>query len=261
MALQDILARVRRRLRLKAGKSPNPYFPFAAQELDPSEAARLEAEADTDLAKIIYGHKGRVVHKWLQYPQVYEREFANYRGTDVNFLEIGVFKGGSIELWRNYFGEKAAIAGLDINPDCAGYVDAPNKVFIGSQADPAFLRSVIDDIGAPDIILDDGSHVASHQMITFKTLFPLLKTGGLFVIEDLHTAYWPGFYEGGYKRPGTAIELAKTLIDDMHAWYHDKGSKLADRTTIRSVRFYDSIVVIEKGEVPMPQHIKVSGTD
>lgn len=258
MALQDIIARLRRRMRVNAGKAPNPYFPFADQELDPSEAARLAAEAKTDLERIIYNHKGRIVHKWLQYPAVYEREFAQYRGTDVNFLEIGIFKGGSLELWREYFGGDAKIAGLDINPDCAGYVDAPNRAFIGSQADPAFLRSVIDEISAPDIILDDGSHIADHQMVTFQTLFPLLKTGGLYAIEDLHTAYWPGFYKGGYKRSGTAIELAKTLVDDMHAWYHTNGCKLADKSAIASVRFYDSIVVIEKGDVPMPQHIKVS---
>ena len=95
-------------------------------------------------------------------------------------------------------------------------------------------------------------------MASFKTLFPLLADGGIYVIEDLHTAYWPGFHEGGYQRSGTAIELAKTLVDDMHGWYHAKGSKLADSSSVVSVRFYDSIVVIEKGNARMPQHIKVS---
>ena len=258
MAFQDLMARARKRLRLLAGKSANPFFPFADQELDPSEAARLKAEAGTDLERLIYGHKGRIVHKWLQYPRVYEKEFGGYCGTDVNFLEIGIFRGGSIELWREYFGQAAKIAGIDINPACKDYVEEPNRAFIGSQADEDFLKSVIDEIGSPDIILDDGSHVADHQMASFLILFPLLKTGGLYVIEDLHTAYWPGFYKGGYRRSGTAIELAKTLVDDMHAWYHAQGSKLADRTSIASVRFYDSIVVIEKGSVKMPQHIKVS---
>ncbi len=70
--------------------------------------------------------------------------------------------------------------------------DAPNQVRIGSQDDPAFLRSVIDEMGSPDIILDDGSHVSDHQKISFETLWPLLKVGGLYVIEDLHTAYFPG---------------------------------------------------------------------
>lgn len=258
MALQDILARMRWRSREWAGKRKNPYFPFSEQELDPSAAALLLAEAKTDLEKIIYSHKGRVVHKWLHYPKVYEREFSRYRSAPVNFLEIGIFKGGSLELWSKYFVKESKISGIDINPDCSNYVDAPNRAFIGSQEDPDFLRDVVRQIGAPNIILDDGSHVARHQLVAFKTLFPLLQTGGLYVIEDLHTAYWPGFYGGGYRRTGTAIEFAKVLVDDMHAWYHAKGSSLADRSAIASVRFYDSIVVIEKGDIAMPQHIKVS---
>lgn len=258
MAVQDILARLRWRLRARAGKQKNPYFPFSEQELDPSQAALLLAGATTDLEKIIYSHKGRIVHKWLHYPNVYEREFGRYKNDPVNLLEIGIFMGGSLEIWRKYFGSAAKISGIDINPDCANCVDAPNRAFIGSQADPDFLRDVVRQTGAPNIILDDGSHIARHQLITFKTLFPLLQTGGLYVIEDLHTAYWPGFYGGGYRRAGTAIEFAKVLVDDMHAWYHARGSSLADRGKIASVRFYDSIVVIEKGDIAMPQHIKVS---
>ena len=258
MDLRDIWAKINRKVRKIQGKDPNPYFPLADQELDPSEASRLENLATTDFERLIYSHKGRIVYKWLHYPHIYEREFAHYRNTDVNFLEIGIFKGGSIELWRKYFGEKAHISGLDIDPACADCVDKPNRAFIGSQADRGFLKNVIDEIGAPDIILDDGSHVANHQRISLETLFPLLKTGGLYVIEDLHTSYWPGFYEGGYRRSGTGIELAKNLVDDMHGWYHNNASIIADMSEIASVRFYDSIVVIEKGDIPMPQNIKIS---
>lgn len=258
MNLLDIWTRAVRKLRQALGLPLTQHFPYANQELDPSEAKNLAKSAQSDLEKLFYGHNGRIVHKWLHYLNIYEREFSEYRDTELNFLEIGVFEGGSIELWRNYFGPKAHIAGIDINPDCANYVEKPNKVFIGSQADKAFLSRVKNDIGALDIILDDGSHVAYHQMTSFRELFPILKSGGLYVIEDLHTAYQPGYHEGGYRRPGTAIELAKTLVDDMHAWYHKNGCKLADKTEIASVRFYDSIVVIEKGNISMPQHIKVN---
>lgn len=258
MAIQDLIARVRWRLRARSGKPANPYFPFAEQELAPSESGRLLASASCDLERLIYSHQGRVVHKWLHYPKIYARELEPFRSGPVNFLEIGIFMGGSLEIWRKYFGADAAIAGIDIEPACAACVDPPNRVFIGSQADPEFLRKVVREIGAPNLILDDGSHIAEHQLISFKTLFPLLQPGGLYLIEDLHTAYWPGYYRGGYRRKGTGIELAKTLVDDMHGWYHANGCKLADKQEIASVRFYDSLVVIEKGDVPMPQHIKVS---
>jgi cephalosporin hydroxylase len=168
-----------------------------------------------------------------------------------------VFKGGSLNMWREYFGPKATIFGIDINPDCATYATAPNQVRIGSQADPAFLKSVVDEMGAPDIILDDGSHFASHQRASFRALWPLLKDGGLYVIEDTHTSYWPGQCEGGYRRTGTAVELAKTLIDDMHGWYHTKGSKEAARDSIRAIHIYDSLFVVEKGKVDPPKHIMI----
>jgi len=258
MSLQDSWAKLGARIRTRFGGPPNPHFPFAEQALDASDVAQLVKEAGGELEKLVFRHKGQVLHKWLQFPVIYEKEFAIYQNTAVKMLEIGVFKGGSLELWRKYFGHEAAIFGIDINPECATYCDAPNQVRIGSQADPDFLHSVIEEMGAPDIILDDGSHVASHQKASFRCLFPKLKVGGLYVIEDLHTAYWPGFYEGGYRRKGTAIELAKSLVDDMHGWYHDKGERFAGKSEIASVRFYDSIVVIEKGEIAMPQHIKVS---
>jgi len=258
MSLQDSWARLGARIRTRFGGPPNPYFPFAEQALDASDVAQLVKEAGGELEKLVFRHKRRVLHKWLQFPAIYEKEFAIYQNTAVKMLEIGVFKGGSLELWCKYFGDGATIYGIDNNPECAGLCNEPNQVRIGSQADPAFLSSVVDEMGSPDIILDDGSHVSSHQEVSFRCLFPQLKTGGLYVIEDLHTAYWPGFYEGGYRRKGTAIELAKTLVDDMHGWYHNKGQRLGNKTEIASVRFYDSIVVIEKGDIPMPRHIKVS---
>ncbi|MEO1045714.1 MAG: class I SAM-dependent methyltransferase [Pseudomonadota bacterium] len=257
MNLTDIIGRLRQKIRKRQGR-PTNHFPFAERQIPASQAMQSLEEFPSDLAEIFFRHDGRVVHKWLHYLDVYSREFARYRNkADVNFLEIGVFKGGSLEMWRKYFGPDAKICGVDINPDCADYVDAPNQVRIGSQADPAFLRGVVEEMGRPDIILDDGSHVATHQQVSFETLWPLLNHNGLYVIEDLHTAYFPGFNEGGYQRRGTAIEVAKQIVDDMHGWYHPKKPLFADKNEVASVRFYDSIVVIEKQKVPMPSHMQV----
>jgi hypothetical protein len=110
-------------------------------------------------------------------------------------------------------------------------------------------------MGPPDIILDDGSLIAAHQTASFRTLFPLLKDGGLYIIEDLHTSYWDGCFEGGYKRKGTAIELAKQLVDDMHHWYH--GEAIALSTDVEAVHNHDSIVVIEKRSAKQPMHLHV----
>ncbi len=239
------------------GASVRDRFAFDHRALPPDEALRRAFAADTTMAQLFYRHEGRTIHKLAHYPATYDREFARFRGSPVRMLEIGVSKGGSIELWRRYFGADSAIWGIDIDPACADRVDPPNEVRIGSQADPAFLASVVAEMGSPDIVLDDGSHVADHQRASFAALFPALSVGGLYVIEDLHTAYWPGEHRGGYRRRGTAIEFAKQLVDDMHGWYHDRGARIAAASSIASVRFYDSIVVIEKGDDPRPHHVKL----
>lgn len=255
MALRDWLfdqtQRIRRRARLPILTGIEPF------RIAPEERGRLEAEASTDLERLFFRHRGRTIHKWVHYLSLYDRHFARYRQTPLKMLELGVSQGGSLELWREFFGPQATIFGIDVDPACADRVTPPNQVRIGSQADPAFLRTVLDEMGAPDIILDDGSHIAEHQRASFEILFPALRPGGLYVIEDLHTAYWPGCHSGGYRRAGTAIELVKQIIDDMHGWYHDKPLLTPAKDEILGVHAYDSIVFLEKGVKSRPGNILV----
>jgi hypothetical protein len=225
--------------------------------LDPEQRDGAAAEASGRLAEVFFSHRGRTIHKWVHYLEIYERHFAKYRDTPVKMLEIGVFKGGSLELWREYFGAAATIFGIDINPKCADCVMAPNQVRIGSQADPLFLQKVILEMGTPDIVLDDGSHIGSHQRKSFDTLFPLLNPGSLYVIEDLHTSYWTEPFGGGYRRADTAIGHVKQMIDDMHAWYHDNPTMSPAKTEVGAIHVYDSVVVIEKSIRRQPGHIQV----
>lgn len=224
--------------------------------LPTAEAASVRPQSTGAFADIFYANTGRLAHKWVHYLDVYETYFAKYRGTNVHMLEIGVYGGGSLEMWRKYLGPDATIFGVDINPDCATRADAPTQVRIGSQDDPAFLRRVAAEIGEIDIILDDGSHIGRHQDASFRTLFPLLKTGGIYAIEDLHTAYWTGEYEGGYRRAGSGIEIIKQMIDDLHSSYHDKGSATGAGDWIAAIHIYDSVAFIEKREKRAPRHIQ-----
>lgn len=230
---------------------------IARFELDKAAAEARRDPAAGPIDKLFHSAAGRGVHKWLHYLEVYDRFFAPYRDHAV-MLEIGVARGGSLELWRRYFGDAATLYGIDIDPECATRVSPPNQVRIGSQADAAFLAGVVQEMGAPNIILDDGSHIAEHQVASFRTLFPLLQVGGIYVIEDLHTSYWPAF-GGGMRRPGTGIELAKALVDDQHAWYHDEPEIHAPRSQLGAIHFYDSIVVIEKQAKPSPAHYVSAG--
>jgi cephalosporin hydroxylase len=232
-----------------------PPTTLSDMELPTSAKEDLLARSQTDLARIFYSHDGRIIHKWLHYLDIYDRYLSEYRGSAVRFLEIGVSWGGSLEMWRKYLGPSATIFGIDVNPDCANHFDPPNQVRIGSQADGDFLKSVVAEMGGVDIVLDDGSHAAHHQSASFATLFPLLSEGGLYMMEDLHTAYWPGDHRGGLKRKGTAIELVKETIDDMHRWYHRQ--RRPSHGAIGAVHAYDSMAIIEKKHLPPPRHIRV----
>ncbi len=232
-------------------------FTRTKKSISPFRLTREEAEARRSggtLEEIFFSGKGRIVHKWIDYLPIYERFFAPYRGTKMTLIEIGVSQGGSLDMWREYFGPQASITGIDVEPACAEKVDAPNRVRIGSQADQDFLSSIIEEAGPPDIVIDDGSHVSDHQLTSFQSLWPALKDGGLYIIEDTHTAYWPKF-GGGFEKKGTAIELAKELADDMHAWYHDQETRHAAKDEIAGVHIFDSVTIIEKRKKPRPGHV------
>jgi hypothetical protein len=99
----------------------------------------------------------------------------------------------------------------------------------------------------PDVILDDGSHVMNHIEATFSHLYPKMNKNGVYMVEDLHTAYWPNF-GGGLREPASFIEKSKSLIDSLNA-DHARGALEPDeftRSTL-SMHFYDSIVAFERG--------------
>ena len=203
--------------------------------------------------KIFKEHTGNLIHKWHHYFEIYERHFQRFKGKKIVLLEIGIHKGGSLEMWRKYFGEECEIIGVDINPLCHRFENEKTKVFIGSQDDRDFLRELKSEIPKVDILIDDGGHMMDQLKITFEELYDWVKEDGVYLVEDLHTCYWPA-YEGGYKRKNSFIEYCKSLVDQLNAW-HSQSRELTvsdfSRTT-HSIHFYDSIVVFEKRKIKKP---------
>jgi hypothetical protein len=224
--------------------APSSYFDFA---LSHDQVQALKNRPPNDIAKAFFECTERPAQKWAHYFDIYHSHFVRFRDRPIFFLEIGVMDGGSLDMWRKYFGPSATIVGIDINAECAKRVEPPNIVKIGSQDDPKFLQEIVQEFGPPDIVLDDGSHIGCHQRTSFDFLFPLLKAGGLYAIEDTHTSYWAG-WEGGYRRRGTIIEYVKPMIDDLHWWYHKKQSV----AEVGAIHVYDSIVVLEKATKQKP---------
>ncbi len=208
--------------------------------------------------QIFESHTGNLIHKWNHYFEIYDKYFERYAGKEVVVLEIGVSQGGSISLWENFFGKNLIYYGIDINPKCKGFEKENVKIFIGSQEDISFLETVKKEIKDIDILMDDGGHTMKQQIVTFETLFEKIKYGGIYLCEDNHTSYWPGF-GGGLRRKGTFIEYVKNLIDVMHSWYLEKNNSLRNqdlREQIYAIHIHDSIVVIEKRKITPPFDVK-----
>ncbi|MCB0715293.1 MAG: class I SAM-dependent methyltransferase [Chitinophagaceae bacterium] len=201
-----------------------------------------------NLREIFQAHDGALVHKWNHYFEIYERYFSKYRNREITMLEIGISHGGSLALWKKYFGDGLRLYAIDVNPECKKLESENVTIFIGSQSDPTFLQTVIDQCPPFDIILDDGGHTMQQQIISFEKLFPQVKNDGIYICEDTLTSYLYE-YHGGYKKKNSFIEFSKNLIDKLHAWHipAPKKIKVDDYTkTIQSIHFYDCMVVIEK---------------
>lgn len=191
----------------------------------------------------------RVVQKWVHYFPIYERHLSCWKNKTLTVLEIGVSMGGSLQMWQRYFGPLAKIVGVDIDHRCKDAEEPGIYVRIGSQADSGFLKSVIDEFGIPDIVIDDGSHIMSDISATFDFLYPLMPKNGIYVVEDLHAAYWPQ-YGGGVDVPTTFINRCKHFIDELNAHYSNGAvSPTFVTNQTLGISFYDSVVVFEKGEI------------
>jgi len=210
----------------------------------------------TDLEKIFNDNRGKQINKWNHYFEIYDRHFSKFRNKEITLVEIGVFQGGSLEMWKSYFGPQARIYGIDINPECKNLEEDNITIFIGSQADRKFLRDIKNKIPQIDILIDDGGHTMSQQIITFEELYDHVKPDGIYLCEDLHTSYWLE-YGGGYNRRGTFIEYSKGLIDQLNAFHSEQGRFKPTPFTksAQSMHFYDSILVIEKAQRSRPKQI------
>lgn len=146
----------------------------------------MYASEDGFLHRYFLNNGGKRLHKWLHYFDVYERHLSRFRGRSPVMLEVGVFGGGSLAMWRDYLGPGAQIVGLDINPACKAHAGEGVDIFIGSQDDPALLAQILAKYPQIDIVLDDGSHVMQHMITTFQHLYPRVSANGVYLVEDTH---------------------------------------------------------------------------
>ncbi len=162
-------------------------------------------------------HNGKVSDKWSHYLDFYDRRFAEYRDQPVSILEIGIQNGGSLEIWAKYFPRAKAIVGCDINPDCRKltYADPRIHVFVGDANSDEIQKKITEVSEEYDIVIDDGSHLSGDIVKSFARYFPLVRTPGIFVAEDMHCSYWSE-YQGGLYDPYSSMAFFKRIADVIH---------------------------------------------
>jgi len=180
--------------------------------------------------------QGPGIWKWEHYFEVYHRHFARFVGQPVNVLEIGIYSGGSLGMWRSYFGDRSHIYGVDIEEACKTYASKHVSVFIGDQADRNFWRSFRDRAHGIDIVIDDGGHTPRQQRITLEETLPYLRPGGVYLCEDIHG------------RGNSFAAFASALVDELNGM---KPKKLSGfQSSLHSIHFYPFLLVIEKHREP-----------
>ena len=151
----------------------------------------MEKRVALDAVGTIFGtDKSSTFSNSHDYLRHYEFYFTEFRDQDINLIEIGVLGGRSLKAWKWFF-PRAQIVGIDINERCLGSREERIDIIIGSQADADFLKSACAKY-PPTIVIDDGSHLAEHIIVSFEAIFPLLAPGGLYVVEDLNCHFGGG---------------------------------------------------------------------
>jgi hypothetical protein len=180
--------------------------------------------------------KGHGIWKWNHYFDIYHRHFSRFRGQEVHVLEIGIYSGGSLEMWKDYFGAACRIYGVDIEPSCKAYEDNTVKVFIGDQADRSFWQRF-----KPE-----------QQMAALEELLPHLRPGGVYLCEDVH---------GAFNRFASYVHrFAHDLtVCDQHVNHpEDNERRIVSPTTalqsaVNSIHLYPFVTVIERTDAPVAE--------
>lgn len=217
--------------RWTVNKSKSPFVPIPRESMENPLRDYFECNKT-----------GKGIWKWNHYFEIYHRHLASLRGREINLLEIGIYSGGSLEMWRQYLGEECTIFGVDIEETCRRYESDRTKIFIGDQQDRKFWDAFQRSTPAMDIIIDDGGHSPEQQMVTLEELLPNLNPGGVYICEDIHG------------RSNPFISFATSIVQRLNANNLDGNGGVETtpvQSSIHSIHFYPFMLVIEKNTSPV----------
>ena len=226
----------------------------AARWSAPDLVDRVEGGDDNPLAAYFAAHReGPGIWKWEHYFEIYHRHLERFRAREVSVLEIGIYSGGSLDMWREYFGPACRVTGIDIEPACRAYERPGVRIVIGDQGSDAFWDDFLARGERYDVLIDDGGHTPEQQLTTLRRVLPALAPGGVYLCEDVH----------GTRHAFTA-EVAG-LADALNAFDVTGPATVAPsafQASIHSVHFYPFVAVIEKrSAAPARLHAPRRGTE
>ena len=182
--------------------------------------------------------------KWSNYFNIYENILKKFVNKKITIVEVGIGDGGSLFMWKNFFGKKAKIIGVELNPDTKKLEKYGFKVFNGDQSNPNFWKKFYKKVGKIDILIDDGGHTNLQQITTLMESIKNINNGGIIVVEDTHTSFMKN---KGFKNPSkySFINYTTSLIENIHRRNPMLKKELNYFSKkIYSLKFYDSLTVI-----------------
>ena len=210
----------------------------------PADSQPVGGTAQNPLRAFCEARKsGHGIWKWTHYFDVYDRHFRRFVDKDVHVLEIGIYSGGSLDMWHDYFGAECSLYGVDIEEDCKTYERDSTRVFIGDQADRSFWRGFKEEVPQVDIVIDDGGHDTEQQIVTLEEMLPHLRPGGVYVCEDIHgphkgfAAYMQGLVNNLNRTYPRGADASPGECSEFHRW-------------IEAIHFYPYVTVVEKALAP-----------
>ncbi|MBQ3310801.1 class I SAM-dependent methyltransferase [bacterium] len=223
------------------------------------------------LIDIFNSHKDYYTDKWEQYIYVYDMELKHIieKGAPLSLLEVGIANGGSLQLWERFLPQGSKIYGIDINPYCENIkYEPPIELYIGDAGKEEDLNKFFGNQQF-DIIIDDGSHICPDTINNFYRLFPRLKNGGIYIVEDVIASYGK-YWKGGFRKKNTTVEFFKGLADAINFDHVMKNpprffnknlkNELEElNKCLASVAFYDSMIVLKKYNKPKEKPFRQIG--
>jgi len=186
--------------------------------------------------------------KWKSYFEIYNDLFQEYKNKKITFVEIGIDRGGSLFMWKDFFSKDTRIIGIDTNPETKKLEEYGFEIFIGDQSDENFWSNFYEKVGKIDILLDDGGHKNIEQIVTTMSSLPHVNNGGKIVVEDTHASY----IKKHYRNPSmfSSISFFNLIVDSINRRCPMVNNTKANIYTnkVYSVNFYESIVVLNIDE-------------